>query len=135
MITKQHAEGAVEQVAECLMKMSYVELVELGNDIARHSEHDRTVVSVDGRDAIVTMTISTTGVLQKRVCVELDCFSDSMNPEHPLASRYFEKFGSGRIYVAQYSTLALYAICFLALLGCLSMIMIVVYLSKRAFSM
>ena len=119
MISQSRADACVQEAARPLIEMSYQELKELAERVKRKSADEHWEVMVDGEAAEVCMMIGETGVLCRRICVELVLASDYARQGSHVPGVYFERFKSGRLYVARaYSwyTAAVYALYFIIIL-------------------
>ena len=118
MISQSRADACVQDAARPLMEMSYQELKELAERVKRKSADEHWEVMVDGEAAEVCMMIGETGVLCRRICVELVLACDYAGQGSHVPGVYFERFKSGRLYVARASgwhIVAVYALCLLGI--------------------
>ena len=101
MLSQEGANACIEAAAAELKQLSYEELEKLaacqdGNDVTLDRE-----LKVSGETVYVNTAIGKLGRIHKRVCVEmvLSAKGGTLWPDTPCV--YFERFESGRLYVAR----------------------------------
>lgn len=124
MVTKKQADAALAVVTDELLKLSYDELKILGEQLSEqlkeNPEADVREVSTEGGTAWVAMMIGELGIINKKICVELTLITKDEEAKNPLAYEYFERYKSGRLYVARakrWDPLIPYLICGLGALA------------------
>ena len=104
MISQERADACIEDAARELMEMSYDELKQLDRRIQNKSEDDVRELEFDGENVAVFMMLGEIGVLRKRICVELVLHSEDGTQWKRVPCAYFERYKSGKLYVARASS-------------------------------
>jgi len=131
MISQDRADAAIEDAARSLLEMTYDQLNDLSKRVKRKLAHESWEISVDGEPAYVSMMIGEIGCLRKRVCVELVLGSECADQWAHVPCVYFERFKSGRLYVARASAWHMVAVYALLLAGITFVALVVLHLAKN----
>ena len=104
MISQEQADAALVQAARELMEMSYDELALLDNRLPRSPEdewRELPSIAVGGEKFHVHLLIGKIGWFRRRFSVEMVLNSEDGTQWPRVPCVYFERFRSGRLYVAR----------------------------------
>lgn len=126
MISQQEAEVLLAHAADEFIGMSYDELKQLEKRIASGGADSRELL-IHGEKLVIFISIGEYGVFRKRVAVELTLAAawPAQWPRTPCA--YFERFRSGRLYVATHAPIDTPVILALQVLGGVSILLVAGY--------
>lgn len=122
MVSREQAEVAVSRVAHSLKAMTYIELKNLCDEISANPERAVWHEPVNGGTVELGLMISESRSIRNHICVELKAWDFVKNRCRIVPGVYFERYKSGKLYVAPNLTWSRFFIATLVIIGAIGLL-------------